>query len=155
MSALGGRIDGMLRHRRHAELLLEVDAARADLGIADGDADDALWRSAPGALSVEAGLIKAREARDVLAQISKGRAANRLDVLVAALAEATEKGVHTVEVAELKLHVRGALNNGMTREEVGEAVLQAGIYCGVPAALDSMRVVVETFKSIDEESSEG
>ena len=56
---------------------------------------------------------------------------------------------------ELKLHVRGALNNGMTREEVGEAVLQAGIYCGVPAALDSMRVVVETFKAIDEESSEG
>ena len=56
---------------------------------------------------------------------------------------------------ELNLHVRGSLNNGMTREEVGEAVLQAGIYCGVPAALDSMRVVVETFKSIDEESSEG
>ena len=56
---------------------------------------------------------------------------------------------------ELKLHVRGALNNGLTREEVGEAVLQAGIYCGVPAALDSMRVVVETFKDIDGENSEG
>jgi 4-carboxymuconolactone decarboxylase len=51
---------------------------------------------------------------------------------------------------ELKLHVRGALNNGLTRDEIGEAFLQAAIYCGVPAALDSFRVAREVFREIDE-----
>jgi 4-carboxymuconolactone decarboxylase len=50
---------------------------------------------------------------------------------------------------ELKLHVRGALNNGLTREEIKEAFLQAAIYCGVPAALDSFRVAREVFKEVD------
>ena len=51
---------------------------------------------------------------------------------------------------ELKLHVRGALNNGVTREEIREVILQAAVYCGVPAALDSMRVVVDAIKGYDE-----
>lgn len=42
--------------------------------------------------------------------------------------------------AELELHVRGALNNGVTVEEIKEIFLQAAIYCGVPAALESFRV---------------
>ena len=50
---------------------------------------------------------------------------------------------------ELKLHIRGALNNGLTREEVKEVILQAAIYCGAPAALDGMRIAVETFKEVD------
>jgi 4-carboxymuconolactone decarboxylase len=41
---------------------------------------------------------------------------------------------------ELKLHVRGALNNGCTTEEIQEVFLQAAIYCGVPAALASFRI---------------
>jgi 4-carboxymuconolactone decarboxylase len=41
---------------------------------------------------------------------------------------------------ELKLHVRGALNNGCSKEEVVEAILQIAIYCGVPAAVDAMRI---------------
>ena len=40
---------------------------------------------------------------------------------------------------ELEVHVRGALTNGVTPEEIQEALLQAAIYCGVPAALESMR----------------
>lgn len=44
---------------------------------------------------------------------------------------------------EIRLHVRGAINNGLTQEELKEIVLQAAIYCGVPAALDAMKVVVE------------
>ena len=40
---------------------------------------------------------------------------------------------------ELKLHVRGALNNGCTREEIMEVLLQTAIYCGVPAAMESFR----------------
>src|SRR6185436_11574742 len=34
---------------------------------------------------------------------------------------------------ELKLHVKAALNNGLTKDEIGEVLLQAGIYCGVAA----------------------
>lgn len=38
---------------------------------------------------------------------------------------------------ELKLHVRGAVNNGLSVEEIREVLLQAAIYCGVPAALEA------------------
>lgn len=41
---------------------------------------------------------------------------------------------------ELKIHVRGALNNGVTREELQEIFLHASVYCGFPAALDAFRV---------------
>jgi len=50
---------------------------------------------------------------------------------------------------ELKLHLRGALNNGVTREEIREVFLQAAIYCGAPAAMDSFRVARELFKEVD------
>ncbi len=49
---------------------------------------------------------------------------------------------------ELKLHVRGAINNGLTKEEIAEVFLQSAIYCGVPAALDSFRVAKEVFKEM-------
>jgi 4-carboxymuconolactone decarboxylase len=42
---------------------------------------------------------------------------------------------------ELRVHVRGALNNGATREELQEVLLQSAIYCGLPAALDASRAV--------------
>ena len=47
---------------------------------------------------------------------------------------------------ELKLHVRGALNNGVSREEITEVLLQAAIYCGVPAAVDAFRTAREALK---------
>ena len=50
---------------------------------------------------------------------------------------------------ELKLHLRGALNNGVTRDEIREVFLQAAIYCGAPAAMDSFRVAKELFKELD------
>lgn len=46
---------------------------------------------------------------------------------------------------ELKLHVRGALTNGVTKEEITEVFLHAAIYAGVPAAIDSFRVAREVF----------
>ncbi|MDL1861100.1 4-carboxymuconolactone decarboxylase [Betaproteobacteria bacterium PRO7] len=49
---------------------------------------------------------------------------------------------------ELKLHVRGALNNGVTKDEIREVLLQAAIYCGVPAAIDGFRVAREVFEEI-------
>lgn len=44
---------------------------------------------------------------------------------------------------ELKGHVRGALNNGVTKEELQEVLLHAAIYCGVPAAVEGFRAAAE------------
>ncbi len=52
---------------------------------------------------------------------------------------------------ELKLHVRGAIHNGLTKEEIKEVFLQAAIYCGVPAAIDSFRVASEVLKEMNVE----
>ena len=41
---------------------------------------------------------------------------------------------------ELAVHVRGALNNGLSPEEIREALMQTAIYCGVPAAIEAFRV---------------
>ena len=49
---------------------------------------------------------------------------------------------------ELKLHVRGAINNGLTKEEIREVFMQTAIYCGVPAAIDSFRNAKEMFKEM-------
>jgi 4-carboxymuconolactone decarboxylase len=49
---------------------------------------------------------------------------------------------------EIKLHVRGAINNGLTKDEIKEVFLQSAIYCGVPAAIDSFRVAKEVFKDM-------
>ena len=50
---------------------------------------------------------------------------------------------------ELRLHLRAAANNGVTRDEIQETLLQTAIYCGVPAAIDSFRVASEVFKEMD------
>ena len=49
---------------------------------------------------------------------------------------------------ELKLHVRGAINNGLAKDEIKEVFLQAAIYCGVPAAIDAFRGAREVFKEM-------
>lgn len=49
---------------------------------------------------------------------------------------------------EIKLHVRGAINNGLSKQEIAEILLHAAIYCGVPAAVDSFRVATETLKEM-------
>ena len=41
---------------------------------------------------------------------------------------------------EFAVHVRGAINNGVTEQEIQEVLLQTAVYCGVPAALESFRV---------------
>ncbi|MFM1817844.1 MAG: hypothetical protein RL364_704 [Pseudomonadota bacterium] len=48
---------------------------------------------------------------------------------------------------ELKGHVRGALNNGVTPEELQEIFLHAAIYCGVPAAVEGFRTAAEVVES--------
>ena len=51
---------------------------------------------------------------------------------------------------ELKLHVKAALTNGLTREEIREVLLQVAVYCGVPAGIDSVRIAREAFAEIDQ-----
>ena len=49
---------------------------------------------------------------------------------------------------ELKLHIRGALNNGLTKDEIKEVFLQVAIYCGVPAAVVAFRCAKEVFATV-------
>jgi 4-carboxymuconolactone decarboxylase len=57
---------------------------------------------------------------------------------------------------ELGVHVRGALTNGVTPEEIREVLLQAAIYCGVPAGMEAFRIAEETLaeQGVDVESIE-
>jgi 4-carboxymuconolactone decarboxylase len=56
--------------------------------------------------------------------------------------------------AELKLHLRGALRNGVTKEEIRECLLQTAVYCGAPAALDAFRIAREVFAEVEAEGGE-
>ena len=47
---------------------------------------------------------------------------------------------------ELKLHINGSLNNGLTKDQIKEVFLQVAIYCGVPAAVVCFRCAREVFK---------
>lgn len=53
--------------------------------------------------------------------------------------------------AELRLHLRGALRNGVTRDEIREIFLQTAVYCGAPAALDSFKVAKQVLAEWDAE----
>ncbi|HVJ60190.1 MAG TPA: carboxymuconolactone decarboxylase family protein [Burkholderiaceae bacterium] len=48
---------------------------------------------------------------------------------------------------ELKVHVTGALRNGVTVEQIRGILLQVAVYCGMPAALDSFRIASEAIKA--------
>ena len=48
---------------------------------------------------------------------------------------------------ELKAHVRGALRNGCTIEEIQEVLLQSAVYCGVPAGIDAFRAAGEVIEN--------
>ncbi len=49
--------------------------------------------------------------------------------------------------AELKLHVKGALANGVTVEEIKEIILHATVYCGIPSGLDAFKAAHEVLKA--------
>jgi 4-carboxymuconolactone decarboxylase len=50
---------------------------------------------------------------------------------------------------ELKMHLGGALRNGVSKAEIREILLQVAIYCGVPAGVDAFRVARETFAELE------
>jgi 4-carboxymuconolactone decarboxylase len=49
---------------------------------------------------------------------------------------------------ELRIHIKGALTNGLTKEDIREVFLQVAIYCGIPAGVDSFRAAQEVFKEL-------
>ena len=49
---------------------------------------------------------------------------------------------------ELRIHLRGAITNGCTREEIREVLLQVAIYCGIPASLDAHNMAMEVFAEV-------
>ena len=49
---------------------------------------------------------------------------------------------------ELEIHLRGAIRNGVTKEEIKEVLLQTAVYCGAPAALDSFRLARKVFTEL-------
>jgi len=50
---------------------------------------------------------------------------------------------------EFKMHVRGAIRNGVSKEEIREILLQVAIYAGVPAAIDSFRNAKEALAELE------
>jgi 4-carboxymuconolactone decarboxylase len=50
---------------------------------------------------------------------------------------------------ELKLHIKASFNNGVTKDEIREVLLQAACYCGVPAGVDSLRIAREAFAELE------
>jgi len=52
---------------------------------------------------------------------------------------------------EFKVHVKGALVNGVTREEIREILLQVAVYCGMPAGVEGFRLAREAMKEYDQE----
>lgn len=56
---------------------------------------------------------------------------------------------------EFKAHVRGAVVNGASREEIREVLLQVGVYCGIPAAIEAHRLAREVLSGMDAENKSG
>ncbi len=52
---------------------------------------------------------------------------------------------------EFKLHVRGALTNGCSRQEIGDALIQLAIYAGIPAGVEAFRLAREVFAETDKQ----
>ncbi len=50
---------------------------------------------------------------------------------------------------EFRLHVKAAFNNGVTRDEIKEVLLQSAVYCGVPAANSAFHIAADVFKAMD------
>lgn len=56
---------------------------------------------------------------------------------------------------ELKLHVKGALTNGLSRDEIRDVLLQVAVYGGVPAGIDATRIAKEALNEVDAAAKSG
>jgi 4-carboxymuconolactone decarboxylase len=55
---------------------------------------------------------------------------------------------------ELRLHIKGALRNGLTRTEIVEALLHTAVYCGIPRCTEARRAMLEVFAEVDEAAAQ-
>ncbi len=100
-----------------------VDAANASITPFTADFQDFITRVAWG---------------DIWSRPGLDRRSRSVAVLTALIAQ------HHWE--ELPMHVRAARRNGLTQDEIGEVILQAAVYCGVPAANRAFAVAAETLR---------
>lgn len=103
-----------------------VDRAQGNLNDLNGEFQDLITRYAWGEIWTRPGLP--RHTRSLIT-IAMMVALNREE--------------------ELKLHVRAAANNGVSRDEIKEVLLQSAIYCGVPAANSAFHMAQEVFEKMD------
>ena len=116
MTEFGDRDEGM-RVRREVLGDAHVDRAKANASEFTADFQDFITRYAWGDVWSRDGLDR------------RTRSAITLAALVALRAE-----------GEIVIHVRGALRNGLTPEEIKEVILHTAVYAGVPAANDAFRI---------------
>ena len=109
-----------------------VDKAKASTTEFNADFQDLITRYAWGEIWARPGLP--RETRSLLT----------IAMMVA---------LHHGE--ELRMHLRAAFNNGVTRDEIKETLLQCAIYCGVPAANHAFKLAQEVFAEMDAAVSPG
>lgn len=122
------RRDSGMTTRRAVLGEAHVKRAEANRNDFNGDFHDLITRYAWGDIWQRPGLDRRTRSFLTLAMLLAG---NRSD--------------------EFALHVRGALNNGLTREEIREVLMHAAIYCGVPCANHGFRIAQEVFRAIDAE----
>jgi 4-carboxymuconolactone decarboxylase len=104
-----------------------VDRAQANINELNGEFQDLITRYAWGEIWTRPGLPRhTRSLLTIMAMVALNRE------------------------EELKLHLRAAANNGVTRDEIKEVLLQAAIYCGVPAANSAFHMAQEVFRAMDE-----
>ncbi|MEC4718604.1 4-carboxymuconolactone decarboxylase [Noviherbaspirillum sp. CPCC 100848] len=104
-----------------------VDRAQANINTLNGEFQDLITRYAWGEIWTRPGLPRhTRSLLTIMAMVALNRE------------------------EELKLHLRAAANNGVTRDEIKEVLLQAAIYCGVPAANSAFHMAQEVFRQMDE-----
>lgn len=114
------RRDQGMRVRREVLGDAHVDAANARIDAFTADFQDFITRTAWGDIWSRPGLDRRiRSAITITALIAHGH------------------------FDELGMHIRAALTNGLSRDEIKEIILQSGIYCGVPAANSAFRIAQE------------
>ncbi len=129
----GHRMDERERHAKGMEVRravlgnAHVDRAQGNLNPLNSEFQDLITRYAWGEIWTRPGLPRhTRSLLTIMAMVALNRE------------------------EELKLHLRAAANNGVTRDEIKEVLLQAAIYCGVPAANSAFHMAQEVFRQVGE-----
>ena len=120
------RYDKGMRVRREVLGDTHVDRTLKNKTAFNGEFQDLITRYAWGEIWTRPGLPRHTRSLATLAMLV---ALNRAD--------------------ELRLHLRASVNNGVTRDEIKELLMQCAIYCGVPAANSAFHLAQEVFAEMD------